>query len=145
MAGTNGIEVPFQPQSGNGRRHGHMTREEGWHTRPCKRSWKPSRPVGAESTHEPLAARPEAALLPPWLRQRLPAAAPPRPAPEAAPPGEAAPAEAASHRRSPHTADLPEEGKKHDQDELHPAECLHCSDYFLWLCLLLSEDKPLLS
>ncbi|XP_063253577.1 CD59 glycoprotein isoform X3 [Prinia subflava] len=41
--------------------------------------------------------------------------------------------------------DLPGEGKKHDQDELHPADCLRCSDCFLWLCLLVSEDKPLLS
>ncbi|XP_068050368.1 uncharacterized protein [Anomalospiza imberbis] len=111
-----------------------MTREGGWHTRSCKRSWRPSRPVGAGSTHEPFAARPEAALLPPWRRQRLPAAAPPR----------------RRHRRERQQRlrqrriaarrtrqDLPEEGKKHDQDELHPAECLHCSDYFLWLWLYL--------
>lgn len=80
MAGTNGPEVPFHRQSGDGR----MTREGGRHTR----SWPPSRP------RPPVAARPSGALLPPGsISGSRP---PPRPAPEAAPPGEAAPAEAAS-------------------------------------------------
>lgn len=52
-------------------------REGGTHV-PAKHSWKPSRPAGAGSTREPLAVRPKGALLPPWFRQRLPAAAPPR-------------------------------------------------------------------
>ncbi|XP_071284429.1 nematocyst expressed protein 3-like isoform X2 [Agelaius tricolor] len=107
----------------------------------------------------------------PALGSASPASAPSaapgrRPAPEAAPPGEAAPAEAASPRIAARRArqDLPAEvspllnsksyreekkesrlGKKHDQDELHLADHLHCSDCFLWLCLILSEDKPLLS
>lgn len=31
-------------------------------------------------------------------------------------------------------------GKKHDQDELHPADHLHCSDCFLWLWWVEERD-----
>ncbi|XP_059704428.1 CD59 glycoprotein isoform X1 [Haemorhous mexicanus] len=123
----------------------------------------------------PAAARPEGTLLPPRLRQRLrppPRPAPEAAPPGEAAAAEAESQRIASHRRA--RRDLPGEGerdkpgaaaaapgawrgravaagrahrlgKKHDQDELQPADHLHCSDCFLWLCLLLSEDKPLLS